>query len=205
MGSSHRTTTVVRNGAILVFATLRRKVLVGAVPTLAGAVMLIVLPACAGTTAGAASNATQPAATATATVTAASATPASAYLPQTRDITLLTVPLAVHEQTSMYGYLKRDFATGGVLNGKEAYGFYPSTLTVYAGDTLKITVTNPQDDAHTFTIPDLQANLTLPGQTTKTITVHATKAGIYKFLCEVGDHQPYMWGQLVVLPDSLAQ
>ena len=179
--------------------TMRRRIIAGVLPAVLGAALLIVLPACAGTRAGAA------AAPALAAAQAAAPAADSTYQPQTREITLITVPLVAHEQTAIYDYLKDDFAPGGVLAGKEIYGFYPSTVTVYAGDTLHFTITNPQDDAHTFTIPDLAANISLPGQTTQTLTVTAAKAGVYQFLCEVGDHQPYMWGQLVVLPDSLAQ
>jgi heme/copper-type cytochrome/quinol oxidase subunit 2 len=210
--------------------TLVRRRSAGGVFLVAGAAIVLALSACssarsstaapptataAATTAAATSAPTAQPATATAAlaaavvssrpVAAAAAAPAQAYNPRVRNITLITFPIAAHEQTTTFPYLTQDFAAGGVLDGKEVYGFYPSTIVAYAGDSLNFSITNPQDDAHTFTIPELEASITVPGQTTKTITIDATRAGIYNFLCEVGDHQPYMWGQLVVLPDTVGQ
>jgi hypothetical protein len=59
-----------------------------------------------------------------------------AYTPRTRQFTVTTVPLLVKELAPTYPFLAKDFAKGGVLDGKEVYAFEPSTLTVYAGDTL---------------------------------------------------------------------
>src|SRR5512146_1213855 len=43
-----------------------------------------------------------------------------------------------------------------------APSFVPGTVTVMAGDTLRLTLLNPEDDAHTFVLPGL--TLALPGQ-----------------------------------------
>src|SRR2546426_12538960 len=59
-----------------------------------------------------------------------------AYLPRVRDLTITAVPLLTRELARVYPFLVRDFAAGGVLEGKEVYGFSPSTLVAYEGDTL---------------------------------------------------------------------
>jgi plastocyanin len=128
----------------------------------------------------------------------------AAYHPQSRDFVVTTVPLLVHEQATTFGFLQEDFAKGGLLDGKEVYGFYPSTLVVYAGDTVRLTVVNPEDDPHTFTIssPVLSVNIEVKGQATASGSFVASQPGIYTFLCAEPEHAPYMWGQLIVLPAS---
>ena len=90
-----------------------------------------------------------------------------AYQPRTRTVTVTAVPLLTKEMAAVYSFLKADFAAQGMLSGKEVYAFVPSTLVAYAGDTLEITFVNPEDDAHTFVLPDLA--VALPGQSTKTV------------------------------------
>ena len=118
-------------------------------------------------------------------------------MPRGREITITTVPLLVKELGRTYPFLAKDFAKGGVLDGKEIYGFMPSSITVYAGDTLHITFVNPEDDAHSFILPDLTVGL--PGQSVTHATYVARRAGIYAFSCSIPSHLPSMWGQLVVL------
>lgn len=119
------------------------------------------------------------------------------YQPRTRAVTVTTVPLLTKEMVAIYPFLKTDFAAQGVLAGKEVYAFSPSTLTAYAGDTLEITFINPEDDAHTFVLPDLA--VALPGQSTKTVRYPVGAPGIYLFQCNIASHTPMMNGQLVVL------
>ena len=119
------------------------------------------------------------------------------YTPRVRDITITTVPLLVKEETGVLPFLASDFAKGGVLEGKEVYAFSPSTVTVVEGDTIRFTLINPEDDVHSFVLPDLA--VPLPGQKTTTATYVARRAGIYPFVCAVQAHLPMMSGQLVVL------
>jgi plastocyanin len=120
-----------------------------------------------------------------------------AYRPRAREITVTTVPLLVKESRHLYPFLDRDFAQGGVLEGKEVYAFSPSTLVVGEGDTIRFTFVNPEDDAHTFVLPDFA--LGLPGQRITRATYVAPRAGIYPIVCDVPSHAPMMSGQLVVL------
>lgn len=125
------------------------------------------------------------------------AQPGSAYVPRRRDITVTTVPLLVKEQAGVLPFLKEDFARSGVLDGKEVYAFSPSTVTAIEGDTIHFTFINPEDDLHSFVLPDLVVSL--PPQKTTTAVYVAKRRGIYPFVCSVASHLPMMSGQLVVL------
>jgi plastocyanin len=123
---------------------------------------------------------------------------AAPYAPRAREVTITTVPLLVKEQGSVLPFLREDFAKGGVLDGKEVYAFSPSSVTVVEGDTIHFTFVNPEDDVHSFVLPDLAVSL--PGQETTTATYVAKRAGVFPFVCAIQAHLPMMWGQLVVLP-----
>jgi uncharacterized cupredoxin-like copper-binding protein len=122
---------------------------------------------------------------------------AAPYRPRGRDVTVTAVPLLVKEAKGLYPFLAPDFAPGGVLDGKEVYAFSPSTITVVAGDTIHFTFVNPEDDPHTFVLPDFAVSL--PGQRITRATYVATTPGIYPIVCNIPTHAPMMSGQLVVL------
>jgi plastocyanin len=125
------------------------------------------------------------------------------YVPHARAVTITTVPLLVKEQQRALPFLAEDFAKGGVLEGKEVYAFSPSTVTVVEGDTIHFTFINPEDDVHSFVLPDLAVSL--PGQKTVAATYVAKQAGVYPFVCAVQAHLPMMAGQLVVLaPEAVS-
>jgi plastocyanin len=123
-----------------------------------------------------------------------------AYKPQVRSFTVTMIPLQVHEMQKIEPFLAKDFAKGGVLSGKEVYGMYPGTLIVYQGDTVHLTVVNPEDDAHTISFPDQGVTVTVAGQSTAQTTFIAKGVGAHTFMCVLPEHYPYMWGQIVVLP-----
>jgi len=123
------------------------------------------------------------------------------YAPQERRFVVTTVPLLTKEMVSTYSFLEKDFAKGGVLEGKELYAFVPSTLTVVEGDTVRFTLVNPEDDEHNFILPGLA--LELPGQSVTEGTWRAEHAGIFSFVCTIPAHMPEMYGQIVVLPPAV--
>lgn len=136
----------------------------------------------------------------TACGTAAPPPQASAYTPRIRPLTVTTVPLLVRESRSVYPFLGAAFAKGGALDGKEVYAFVPNTLTVVEGDTIAFTFVNPEDDVHSFLLPDLVVQL--PGDSVVHATYVARHAGIYPILCSIPSHLPMMSGQLIVLAPS---
>ncbi len=123
------------------------------------------------------------------------------YVPQVRHITVTTVPLLVKEQQQVLPFLKEDFAKGGLLEGKEVYAFSPSSITVVEGDTIRFTLINPEDDDHSFVLPDFAVPLS-PKKSVDTTYV-ARHAGIFPIVCAVQSHLPMMSGQLVVLPAAM--
>lgn len=122
------------------------------------------------------------------------------YKPQVRSFTVTMVPLQVHEMQAIELSLKKAFAKGGVLYGKEVYAMSPSTIVVYQGDTVRLTIVNPEDDAHTISFPDQGVTVTVRGESTATTTFVAKAPGAHTYLCTIPEHFPFMWGQIVVLP-----
>jgi len=143
-----------------------------------------------------------PSASASSTQSAATAQPQ--YTPQTRRFVMTIVPYWVHEVTGTYDYLAPEFGKNGLLVNKEVWGFSPSTIAVYQGDTVKIQLYNPSSDPHTWTIPSLGVNVDIGAPAKKTVSFVANKVGTFTFHCEVGEHFPFMAGQLIVLPGSAA-
>ena len=141
---------------------------------------------------------------ATSCATGSASAAATHYTPQGRQYSIAAVPLLVHEQTGMYDYLQKAFAKHGLLDGKEIWGFSQSDLTVYQWDPVDITLLNPGDDPHTFTITELGVNVPMGAQAQASAKFVATKVGTFKFFCAMPEHMPYMSGTITVLPDSAA-
>ncbi len=118
--------------------------------------------------------------------------------PVTREFTITTIPLLTKEMQRIYPFLVKDFAPGGVLEGKEVYAFEPSSITVYEGDTVRFTLINPEDDAHSFVLPDL--SVALPPQSRIQAAWIARSPGSYRYVCAIPSHLPFMYGTLTVLP-----
>lgn len=114
------------------------------------------------------------------------------------------VPLLVQEMQDTFPFRKQEFARGGLLDGKEVFAFYPSTLVVYQGDVVQIALANASQDDHTFTAPDLDLNVSIKDQSSATASFVATTPGIFTFVCTVPEHTPYMRGEILVLPGSAA-
>ena len=103
-------------------------------------------------------------------------------------------------KTGTFDYLGQDFSKKGILKDKEVWGFNPSSITVYQGDTVDITLYNPSSDPHTFTVMELGVNVPVQAEATAQVTFVASKVGTFHYMCAVEEHDPFMWGQLVVLP-----
>jgi len=120
------------------------------------------------------------------------------HTPQTRNVTVTAVPLLTKEMTTVYSFLAADFRKGGVLEGKEVYAFIPDNVTVFEGDTVRFTLINPEDDAHSFVLSTL--TVSMPPQSAVSATYVARQTGVFDYICEIPAHKPMMYGQLVVLP-----
>lgn len=125
----------------------------------------------------------------------------AAYTPQTRNFTVVTVPTLTHESAEAmpsYAPVVKHFG--------EIFTFFPDVLVVYQGDTVNVTIKNLQiDDPHTFTMsaPYDNVNVAIGPNSTQKVSFKATDVGTFEFYCTVPGHLPYMYGELVVLPDSM--
>jgi FtsP/CotA-like multicopper oxidase with cupredoxin domain len=141
-----------------------------------------------------------------ATTWVARGNPSSQYTPQTRNLSIATVPLVTHEHQVMHPELRDVFAPNGALAGKEVFGFYPDTIVVYQGDTVNLTLVNAQpDDAQTFTIQaPYNVNVAMRANASTQTSFVANQVGIFPYTSTVADYAPYMYGTLVVLPASVS-
>jgi len=119
--------------------------------------------------------------------------------PAVREFTLTAVPLLTKEMQRIYPFLAKDFAPGGVLEGKEVYAFEPSAIAVYEGDTVRFTLVNPEDDVHSFVLPP-DLSVALPPTSRVEATYVARRAGAFRYFCSIASHLPFMYGTLTVLP-----
>lgn len=126
-------------------------------------------------------------------------------VPETRSFVVTIVPLVVHEMQATLPFLTRAFSPGGVLGPKkEVYGFYPSTLVAYRGDTIRLRIINPTEDEHALTLGGLRASVLVKGLSSAATSFVASRTGIYPYTCTLEEHYPYMWGELVVLSPTAA-
>lgn len=124
------------------------------------------------------------------------------YQPQTRSVDLVAVPFLVHEQSATFDWLGAAFKKSGLLDGKEVWGFSIDHITVYQGDNVDVSILNPGDDPHTFTITELGVNQAIKGNDSSHTSFIAEKVGTFRFFCSIPEHAPYMSGQITVLPAS---
>ena len=81
------------------------------------------------------------------------------------------------------------------------FKFDPVTINLKAGEPVQATITNTGTLAHTFTIPDLDVNVSLAAGQTATIDFTPTESGTFELLCTVLGHKDAgMVGTVVVAP-----
>lgn len=69
------------------------------------------------------------------------------------------------------------------------YSFSPDHLTLKAGQTAELALTNTGKILHTFTVPDLNVDESLAAGQSKTITVRAAKSGTFELFCSIPGHK----------------
>ena len=127
-------------------------------------------------------------------------TPTAAPSGQGRHLVITMVPVLTHEFQTFLPYLTKAFAKGGLLDGKEVFCFLPGHVSAYGGEAITFDIYNPADDPHTMTFLSLGKTVDVPGAGKASLTLPALNAGIYDFACLEAEHEPFMWGQLTVLP-----
>ncbi len=79
------------------------------------------------------------------------------------------------------------------------YSFSPSQISLEAGQTVTLALTNTGAIRHTFTVPDLNIDESLAAGESKNVTVTAKKSGTFQLLCTIPGHKELgMHGQVQV-------
>ena len=89
-------------------------------------------------------------------------------------------------------------ATHFAIEAKDDLTFTPNVITVKPGQTVESTLVNSGKLDHTFSIPDLNIEVQMPGGETNKIIFTAPKAGEYPFSSGVIRDFETMKGKLIV-------
>lgn len=73
----------------------------------------------------------------------------------------------------------------------------PSSITVYEGDDVELTLNNKLTAPHGFKLAAYDIEVEVPSLQKRTVHFTANKAGAYPFICQL--HAPHVGGQVVVL------
>jgi plastocyanin len=84
------------------------------------------------------------------------------------------------------------------IEAKDNLTFTPDVITVKAGQTAELTLVNSGKLDHTFSVPDLNIEVQMPGGETNRITITAPRAGEYPFSSGVVRDFETMKGKLIV-------
>jgi plastocyanin len=74
----------------------------------------------------------------------------------------------------------------------------PSSVVVYQGDEVEITLINKLDEPHGFQISDVGITTVVQPKEQAKVTFTAAKSGVHSFGCQM--HPAHLGGQFVVLP-----
>jgi heme/copper-type cytochrome/quinol oxidase subunit 2 len=84
------------------------------------------------------------------------------------------------------------------IEAKDNLTFTPDTLMVTSGQTVELNLVNSGKLDHTFSIPDLNIEVQMPGGETNKIIFTAPKVGEYQFSSGVISDFETMKGKLIV-------
>lgn len=73
----------------------------------------------------------------------------------------------------------------------------PSSITVYEGDEVELTLDNTLNVPHGFKLAAYNIEVVVPPQQKRTVRFTANKSGAYPFVCQL--HAAHVGGQVVVL------
>lgn len=108
---------------------------------------------------------------------------------------ILMIGLSVRIVPATAGEMRK-FTLVNVEIGKTKI-WLPSSMTVYEGDEVEITLDNKLAAPHGFKLAAYDIEVEVPPLNKRTVRFTANKAGVYSFICQL--HAPHVGGQLVVL------
>ena len=82
-----------------------------------------------------------------------------------------------------------------VLDGTKIW--FPSSLMVYQGEDVELTLINKLEDPHGFPIAEVGLTEVVQPQAQITVRFTAAQPGAYSYLCHL--HPPHLGGQMLVL------
>jgi len=82
-----------------------------------------------------------------------------------------------------------------VLDGTKIW--LPSSLMVYQGEEVELTLINKLDDPHGFKIADVGVEEVVQPKAQMTVKFTASQPGAYSYICHL--HPPHLGGQILVL------
>lgn len=109
-------------------------------------------------------------------------------------VALVSLLVGAGVQATEAAKVEKVTLTNKLIDGKKVWE--PGAIKVAAGSEIELTLTNTLADPHGFTVPGLVENVVVAGNETKTVKVAATKAGTYKFSCQL--HPAHVGGEIVV-------
>ena len=108
---------------------------------------------------------------------------------------ILILGLVVQIFPATAGEMKK-FTLVNVLIDKTKI-WLPSSITVYEGDEVEITLDNKLTAPHGFKLAAYDIEVEVPSLKKRTVHFTAKSAGVYPFICQL--HAPHIGGQIVVL------
>jgi plastocyanin len=82
-----------------------------------------------------------------------------------------------------------------VLDGTKIW--LPSSLMVYQGEEVELTLINKLEDPHGFKIADVGIEEVVQPKAQTTVKFTASQPGVYSYICHL--HPPHIGGQMLVL------
>jgi len=120
----------------------------------------------------------------------AAATPALGKAPAKSSAKAMTTKAA----TAATAKMEKLTFTNRMVNGKKVW--LPAKVQVKPGK-IQITLVNTLKDPHGFNVPGLMTPVVVAPNQTKIVTAQASKAGTYKFNCQL--HPTHIGGEITVL------
>ena len=106
--------------------------------------------------------------------------------------------LVLHAGSSQAQDVKKFTLINVILDGSKIW--LPSSLIVYEGDTVELTLINKLDEPHGMQIAAFGVEETVPPKAQASVRFTATKTGLHAFVCHI--HPPHIGGQILVLKKS---
>lgn len=108
---------------------------------------------------------------------------------------VLIMGLHIQRLPATAGEVKKFTLVNVLINKTKVW--LPSTITVYEGDEVELTLDNKLAAPHGFKLAAYDIEVEVPSLNKRTVRFTAKNAGAHVFICQL--HPPHVGGQIVVL------